>query len=114
MTIDVTTSEDNQDYFIGNIPLINTCKLNASHILTIGSLGKEFGGGIWLYESIRLSKLEMDNCDKRLIREAEEEIKKAKEFLKVNYPIKYKLSYYKVILKNPIKTLIAKWLLRSK
>jgi len=56
----------------------------------------------------------MDNCTKKLIREAELEIKKAKELLKEKYPKEYKREYQYVLIKNPFKTLLAKWLLRSK
>lgn len=114
MNIDVTISDNNQEYFLGNTSLDGYCKMWATDMKMLPAFHKELDSNDWLKKATDEVRSEMDNCTKKLIREAELEIKKAKEFLKEKYPKEYKRQYQYVLIKNPFKTLLAKWLLRSK
>lgn len=114
MNINVTIQENNSEYELGHISLINNVPLLLSDLSIVLSLIKANGGGEWLDNATIFAYDKMDNCTKKLIREAEAELIKAKKFMKDNYPTKYKWSFIKLILKNPIKTVIAKCLLKSK
>jgi hypothetical protein len=114
MILDVSIQQHDQEYFIGKIALIEDITLKTEDIRVLPQFIKGLGNGQWLETATRQTVSEMDNCTKKLIRESEAELVKAKRFLKENYPIRYRLSFVKVILKNPFKTLIAKCLLSSK
>lgn len=111
--IEITTGKGSE-WFLGKIQLKDRLWFNLEGTLRLKAFCLQFGPGEWIDQAINLSKQEQDNCEKKAIRKAESEVLKAKQFLKNNYPVRYKWAYYKVILKNPLKTLIAKWLLRSK
>lgn len=112
MIINVTRQENNSVFEIGNISMIGYIGLKAKYLSIIHACIINFGAGEWLEISRRLAISELDNCTKIIISEAEAELKKAKEFIKKTYPIRYKWSYYKIIIKNPVKTIIAKCLLK--
>lgn len=114
MEIEISTSKEKIEYYFPSCPMVNTISLAMPDIITVTALVKGFGSGDWLINAINQTKSEMISEESKLIDEAIKELVCAKKFIKEKYPIRYKFAYIKTIMKNPIKTLIAKWLLRSK
>lgn len=77
MNIDVTISDNNQEYFLGNTSLDGYCKMWATDMKMLPAFHKELDTQ-WLVKATDEVRSEMDNCTKKLIREAELEIKKAR------------------------------------
>lgn len=100
------------EWCIGKIQMEDQMWLNMQGLNGIKELLVNTNSDEWLNESINSIKSEMDNCEKKAIRGAQEEIVKAKALLKEKFPKRYKWSYYKILLLNPFKTITAKWLLR--
>lgn len=113
MTINVTIQEaDNeQEFVIGHIFIIDRLQMHMEELTNLRLYTKAFGTGYWLSEATIHVASMMDNCTKKIIRELEAEIRRSTLLLKEHFPTRYKIEYYKVIIKNPLKTLLAKWLL---
>lgn len=112
MKIEVKIGDSKVDWHVGSIGMKHLILLSTYNISTLPKFAKSIGSGEWMDKATNEVISEMDNCEKKLIIEIELELKKAKDFMKKKYPIRYKLSYWKVIIKNPIKALIAKWLVK--
>src|SRR5688500_2291055 len=96
------------EYKLGPIPMVDFVKVNAMSLSNIRKLVNATPDKNWLNEATYQAMSTMDNCSKKLIREARRELDKAKTELKKNHPIRYKLSFWKVIIKNPIKSLLCR------
>lgn len=112
MIIEDITLSGNNEVKLKDIPFVGLCRVKAQSLSQIGTFIKSCPDREWLDRATHEASKLMENDTSILIRETERELKKAKALLKKHHPIKYRLSFYRVIITNPIKSIL--WLLMSK
>lgn len=99
----------NSHILFPSLPMVDLCRINSGSLLTIKKICETVEGD-WYLEPIKSAREQIKSNVDTLIEEAQEEIKKSKELMKEKFPKEYRREFWKVIRKNPFKSLLA-WLL---
>lgn len=111
MKLDVTIQEhdNDQELVIGSIGLKAYMIRWLTHLKNLNSLVKEYGVGTWLANATRQARIELDSDLKQGIKRAEDEIAKARIFVRNNYRNERRRAFVIFLITYPFQPFF-KWL----